>query len=166
MVARMIRVDHAGEYGALRIYQGQLMVMQDREPAETVRKMAETEKQHLETFEEMIVAHKVRPTALSPLWDLAGLALGAGTALLGPKAAMACTAAVEEVITEHYDGQAARLGETEPELRKVIEKFRADEEEHRTTALEHDAEGAPGYALMSGAIKGGSRLAIWLSERI
>ncbi len=113
-----------------------------------------------------MVARRVRPTALQPLWHVAGFALGAATAMIGERAAMACTVAVEEVIDEHYGGQAERLGPEEAELKGTIETFQADEREHRDTALEHGAERTPGYEVLRGAIKSGSRLAIWLSERI
>lgn len=167
---RMIRVDHAGEYGAVQIYKGQLAVMGSnprlRRSIDKITHMAEQEREHLDTFDRLIAERKVRPTLLSPLWRGAGYALGAGTALLGERAAMACTAAVEEVIDEHYAQQARELGDQDPELKATIEKFRADEAEHRQTALDEGAESAPGYALLSGAIKAGCRLAIRLAERI
>lgn len=166
LVARMIRVDHAGEYGAKRIYEGQLAVLGGTPVAPTLRHMAEQEARHLEAFERLVVARRVRPTALQPLWHVAGFALGAATALMGEKAAMACTIAVEEAIDEHYRGQAERLGDDEAALRDTIERFRAEELEHRDTAIAHDGERAPGYPVLSAAIKAGSRLAIWLSERI
>ncbi len=166
MVARMIRVDHAGEYGAVRIYAGQLAVLGADAGAGSIAEMAQREEEHLEAFARLMVERRVRPTLLSPLWHVAGFALGAGTALLGEKAAMACTVAVEEVIDEHYRRQAERLGEDEAELRQAIEAFRADEVAHRDTALKQGAHEAPGYAPMVSAIKAGSRLAIWLSERI
>jgi len=128
--------------------------------------MAEQEQAHLEAFDELVAARRVRPTALQPLWHVAGFALGAATALLGERAAMACTVAVEEVIDEHYADQAARLGEDEAELRDTIEAFRAEEIAHRDIGLDHGAEQAPGYEALSAAIKAGSRLAIWLSTRI
>ena len=117
-------------------------------------------------FEKLAVERRVRPTLLTPVWHVAGFALGAGTALMGEKAAMACTQAIEEVIDEHYAEQAEKLGDDEKDLRQTIEKFRAEEVEHRDTAIAHGAEDAPGHALLTGAIKSGSRLAIWLSERI
>jgi len=165
-VAAMIRVDHAGEYGAARIYEGQLAVM-PRGPARTaVAEMAEQEARHLAAFEALIGERRVRPTLLQPLWQVAGFALGAATALLGERAAMACTVAVEEVIDEHYQAQADRLAETEPALKQKILEFRDDELKHRGTALDHGAADTPGYALLSAAIKTGSRLAIWLSTRV
>ena len=165
-VARMIRVDHAGEYGAARIYAGQLAVLGDRPVGETIRRMAEQEQKHLETFDRLIVERRVRPTALTPVWHAAGFALGAASALLGERAAMACTVAVEDVIQKHYGDQADRLGDDEAELRATIEEFRADEIEHHDTGLAHEAEQAPGYRLLSEAVKAGSRLAIWLSTRV
>lgn len=163
---RMIRVNHAGEYGARRIYEGQLAVLGDHPDAAVIRKMHAQELEHLETFDSMLVERRVRPTALHPLWHVAGFALGAGTALLGPKAAMACTAAVEEVIDSHYARQAAALPDEEAPLRDTIQAFRADEAEHRDTSLAHGAEDAPAYPVLSRAIKGSTRLAIWLSERL
>ncbi len=165
-VARMIRVDHAGEFGARRIYEGQLAVLGQDAGGGSIRRMYDQELEHLDRFEKLMVARRVRPTALQPLWHVAGFALGAATALMGERAAMACTVAVEEVIDEHYGGQAARLGPEEAELKGTIEEFQADEREHRATALDHDAEKTPGYQVLRGAIKSGSRLAIWLSERI
>ena len=169
VIDRIVRVDHAGEYGATRIYAGQLAVLgRDHPAAAEIRRMAEQEERHLKTFEKLMVERRVRPTALAPLWHVVGFALGAGTALLGERAAMACTVAVEETIDAHYAGQAAVL-EGLPEeapLKAVVEEFRAEELEHRDTALAHGAEGAPGYQVLSAAIKAGSRLAVWLSERV
>ncbi len=169
MIDRIVRVDHAGEYGAKRIYAGQLAVLGPDHPAALeIRRMAEQEDRHLQAFEKLIVERRVRPTALTPLWHVVGFAMGAATAVLGAQAAMACTVAVEETIDAHYADQAAAL-EGLPEeaaLKAIVEEFRADELEHRDTALAHGAEGAPGYPVLSGAIKAGSRLAIWLSERI
>lgn len=170
-VEAMIRVDQAGEYGAARIYAGQLAVLEanpatEPETIAAIREMADQEQKHLDTFNEMVAARRVRPTALQPFWHVAGFALGAATAAMGPKAAMACTVAVEEVIDEHYAEQAARLGDGEKDLRDTIEEFRADELEHRNTALEHEAEQAPAYEALTAAVKGASRLAIWLSTRV
>ena len=128
--------------------------------------MARQEREHRKAFDRLLVERRVRPTALSPLWSAAGFALGAATALMGDKAAMACTVAVEETIEEHYAGQAAKLGDDEADLRSTVEKFRAEEIEHRDTALAAGAEQTPGYEALSAAIKAGSRLAIWLSTRI
>jgi ubiquinone biosynthesis monooxygenase Coq7 len=166
IIKRMIRVDHAGEYGAVRIYAGQQAILRDGEAANLVRGMAAKEAEHLARFDKIVGDRDVRPTALLPLWHVAGFALGAATALMGEKAAMACTAAVEEVIDEHYAEQSARLGQDEAELRATIEEFRADEAAHREEALKAGAEEAPGYEILSTAIKTGSRLAIWLSTRI
>src|SRR5665213_3009639 len=165
-IEAMIRVDHAGEYGAVRIYEGQLAVLKGRASADTIRHMAQQEQRHLKTFDALVNARKVRPTALEPVWRVAGFALGAATALLGEKAAMACTAAVEEVIDEHYAAQIAALGDHDPVLKKTVTEFRADEAAHRDTALAEGAEQAPGYKLLSGAIKAGCRIAIGLSEKI
>ena len=167
-VERMIRVDHAGEYGAVRIYEGQLAVLGKSKAAGVIRDMAEQERRHLERFEKLVRERRVRPTALSPIWHVAGYALGAASALLGERAAMACTVAVEEVIDEHYRGQAESLGD-DPDnapLRKTIEDFRADELAHRDVALAHDARTAPAHDLLTATVKLGSRLAIWLSTRI
>ena len=166
MIARMIRVDHAGEYGARRIYDGQLAVLGRSASAPVIRAMAEAEQAHLDAFDSLLVERRVRPTALSPVWHVAGYALGAASALLGERAAMACTVAVEEVIEAHYRGQAERLGDDEAALRETIEEFGADEARHRETGLAHGAEQAPGYTALAGAVKRGTRLAIWLSERI
>ncbi|MCB2102746.1 MAG: demethoxyubiquinone hydroxylase family protein [Rhodobacterales bacterium] len=166
LVDRVIRVDHAGEYGAVRIYEGQLAVLGKSAAGPVIRHMAEQERKHLSTFNGLVAQRRVRPTALLPLWHLAGFALGAGTALLGEKAAMACTVAVEEVIDEHYAGQVAALDDDEADLRDTCETFRQEEVEHRDTGLEHGAKDAPAYPVLTSAIKAGSRLAIWLSERI
>ncbi len=166
---RMIRVDQAGEFGATRIYEGQLAVMGDRGPhSAEIRHMAEQEEGHRSKFDAMLAERRVRPTALQPFWSAAGYALGAGTALLGPEAAMACTAAVEEEIDKHYSEQLERLAETnsDPELAEIIEEFREDEREHRDAALANGAEQAPAYPLLAGAIKLGCRIAIKVSERV
>lgn len=168
-IERMIRVDHAGEYGARRIYDGQLAVLGPDHPLHgEIRHMSEQEIEHLETFDKIVTERGVRPTALGPFWHGAGFALGAVTALMGEKAAMACTAAVEEVIDDHYKGQIDRLEnwDAEPELRRTIQKFREDEIEHRDTALGHGAADPPGYGLLSATIKTGCRAAIWLAKRI
>ena len=164
--ARIIRVDQAGEYGATRIYQGQMAVLRRGRAAGAIREMAEQEGRHLAQFDRLTVERRVRPTALSPLWHVAGYALGAATALLGERAAMACTVAVEEVIDGHYARQADDLAGSDPELAETIRNARADELAHRDTALAHEAAETPGYEVLSAAIKTGARLAIWLSERI
>lgn len=166
LIERIIRVDHAGEYGAARIYAGQLAVLGKEPVGETIRHMAEQEQKHLDAFDRLIVERRVRPTALGPVWHAAGFALGAASAALGERAAMACTVAVEKVIEEHYAEQAAQLGDDEAELRDMIEEFRAEEVEHKDIGLDHDAEATPGYKLFSEAIKAGSRAAIWLSTRV
>ena len=162
----MIRVDHAGEYGAARIYAGQLAVLGKSGKADLLRHMRQQEEAHLETFNGLIADRRVRPTALLPLWHLAGFALGAATAALGERAAMACTVAVEETIDAHYTGQIEQLAGQEAPLRATLEKFRAEEQEHRDIALANDAERAPGYRLLSAAIRAGCRLAIRVSERL
>jgi ubiquinone biosynthesis monooxygenase Coq7 len=164
----MIRVDHAGEYGAVRIYEGQLAVLGARGSSATkaIEHMAEQEQRHLKAFDALVNERRVRPTALEPVWRVAGFALGAATAMLGEKAAMACTAAVEEVIDQHYAQQVEKLGDSDPALKATVEDFRADEAAHRDAALAMGAEEAPGYRLLSEAIKAGCRIAIRLSEKI
>jgi ubiquinone biosynthesis monooxygenase Coq7 len=166
LIDRIIRVDHAGEYGAKRIYEGQLAMLKGKPEAAVVRRMYEQELEHLKEFERLMVARRARPSALYPLWHVAGFALGAATAWLGPKAAMACTVAVEEVIDEHYREQAEKLGADEKPLQQTIEKFRVDELHHRDAGLANGAEQAPAYPVLTAAIKAGSRLAIWLAERV
>jgi len=163
----MLRVDQAGEFGATRIYAGQLAVMGARHPeARGIARMAAQEARHRQVFDAMMTQRRVRPTALAPLWDVAGFALGAATALIGPKAAMACTAAIETEIDRHYGAQLDRLGENDPELGATIAEFRAEEVEHRDAAIAAGAEQAPAYPLLSAAIRLGCRVAIGLSERI
>jgi len=166
LIERIIRVDQAGEYGAVRIYAGQLAVLGKGPKGDMIRHMKDQEDVHLETFSKMASERRVRPTALMPLWHVAGFALGAGTALLGEKAAMACTVAVEETIDEHYQGQIKKLGDDEAELRDTCAKFREEELEHRDLGYEHGATDAPAYPLLSRAIKLGTKLAINLSEKI
>ncbi len=168
-ISRMIRVDQAGEFGATRIYEGQLAVMGDRGPhSAEIAGMAEQEEAHRARFDALMARRGVRPTMLRPFWSVAGYALGAGTALLGPEAAMACTAAVEEEIDRHYSQQLDALVETgeDPELAGMIEEIREDEREHRDAALAAGAERTPGYPLLSGLIRLGCRAAIKLSERV
>ena len=165
--ARMLRVDQAGEYGATRIYAGQLAVLGDRTGISAeIRHMAEQEEAHRRKFDALIARRGVRPTALQPFWDVAGFALGAATALIGPKAAMACTAAVETEIDRHYTQQLDELGNDDPELSGLIAEFREDERAHRDAAFAAGAEQAPAYPLLSGAIRLGCRVAIRLAERI
>ena len=170
LVERTIRVDQAGEFGAVRIYEGQLAALRwsgraNGEAGRKIAHMAKAEREHNRTFDRLLAERHVRPTVLSPLWGVAGFALGAATALLGEKAAMACTVAVEETIDEHYAQQAAALGDDEAPLRDTSGKFRAEEIEHRDTALAAGAEQAPAYDALTAAVKAGSRLAIWLSTR-
>lgn len=166
-VESMLRVDQAGEYGATRIYAGQLAVMGDRVPAaRLIAGMAAQEAAHRTRFDALLAERGVRPTLLEPLWNVAGFALGAATALIGPEAAMACTAAVETEIDRHYAAQLAELGDAEPEIAATIAEFQAEELEHRDTALAQGAESAPAYALLSGAIRLGCRAAIALSKRV
>ncbi len=165
-VERIIRVDHAGEYGAARIYAGQLAVLGRSDKAALLRHMQDQVQQHLERFSDLMVRRRVRPTAMLPVWHLAGFALGALTAALGERAAMACTVAVEETIDAHYSGQIAELNESEAELRDDLTRFREEELEHRDIALTHGATRAPGYRLLSAAIKASCRAAIAISERV
>ncbi len=165
-IQRMIRVDHAGEYGAARIYAGQLAVLGKSAKGDLLRHMRDQEAVHLDTFNGLIASRRVRPTALLPLWHLAGFALGAATAAMGERAAMACTVAVEETIDAHYSAQIDDLGASDPALTETLTAFRDDEREHRDIALANEAEQAPGYRLMSAAIRAGCRLAIRISERL
>jgi len=165
-IERIIRVDHAGEYGAARIYAGQLAVLGRGAKGDLLRHMRAQEQRHLDTFSDLIARRRVRPTALLPLWHAAGFMLGAVTARLGERAAMACTVAVEEAIDAHYAAQSADLGDDEADLRATIEEFRVEEREHRDIGLANDAERTPGYRLLHGAISVGCRVAIALSERI
>ncbi len=166
-VKEMIRVDHAGEYGARRIYEGQLAVLGPHHRlSPLIRHMAEQEERHLAYFDREITRRHVRPSLLSPFWHVAGFALGAGTALMGERALMACTAAVEEVIDEHYEDQRKSLGAHEPELSAAIAVFQAEEAEHRETAHDHGAADTPGYGLLAGAIKAGCRLAINIAKKV
>jgi ubiquinone biosynthesis monooxygenase Coq7 len=158
----MLRVNLAGEYGAKRIYEGQLAILKNSPLTPLLEHMKEQELSHLKSFESWVVQNHVRPTLLQPLWHIAGYALGAATGLLGEKAAMACTAAVEEVIDQHYENQLILLGDDNPKLSDLIATCQQEEREHRDLALEHD----PDFPILSKAIKMGSRLAIWLSERI
>ena len=163
----MVRVDQAGEYGATRIYAGQLAVMGDRIPtARTIAGMAAQEERHRTFFDAMIARRGVRPTALQPFWNVAGFALGAVTAAIGPSAAMACTAAVETEIDRHYKAQLDELGDSDPELSEAVARFREEELEHKDTAIAHGAENLIGYPVLSGLIRMGCRAAIALSKRI
>jgi ubiquinone biosynthesis monooxygenase Coq7 len=169
-LAEMIRVDHAGEFGAVQIYKGQLAVFRNQpgreRAADLIAEMEAGERAHLDTFDRLVVERGVRPTAMAPIWRLMGFTLGAATALMGEKAAHACTAAVEEAIEEHYAAQARALDGVDSELKGVVEKFRADELAHRETAIVEGARNATGYGVLSGAIKFGCKLAIRVSEKI
>ena len=163
----MVRVDQAGEFGAIRIYAGQLAVLGDRHPAaRSIHHMAQQEERHRAFFDKMIVERGVRPTVLQPLWSVAGFALGAVTAAIGPAAAMACTAAVETEIDKHYAEQLVALGDSDPELSGAIADFQAEELEHRETALAAGAETAFGYPVLSGLIRLGCKVAIATAKRI
>ncbi|WP_375421699.1 demethoxyubiquinone hydroxylase family protein [uncultured Sphingomonas sp.] len=163
----MIRVDQAGEYGATRIYAGQLAVLGDRHPAaRAIHHMAAQEERHRAFFDSMIVKRGVRPTILQPIWNVAGFALGAVTAALGPEAAMACTAAVETEIDDHYGEQLIALGDSDPELSAAIADFRAEEVEHRDHAISAGAESVVGYPVLSGLIRLGCKVAIAAAKRI
>lgn len=165
--AAMLRVNQAGEFGATRIYAGQLAVMGDRGPhAGEIAAMAKQEAGHRERFDALLVARGVRPTVLQPLWSAAGFALGAATALIGPEAAMACTAAIETEIDRHYTEQLEELGDEDPELAAMIREFRDDEREHLDTALASGAERAPAYPMLFQAIRMGCRAAIAVSKHI
>ena len=166
----IIRVDHAGERGAIKIYEGQLLALktikQDENLKNKIEEMKEHEKEHLEYFEKEIQKRKIKPTYLLPLWDIMGISLGFGTAMLGKKAAMLCTASVEEVIENHYNNQLKKLGEDELELKEKIEKFKADEINHKNIAYETGASNKGIYSIMDKVIKTGSRIAITISEKI
>ena len=166
----IIRVDHAGERGAIKIYEGQLLALktikQDNNLKNTIEEMKEQEKEHLEYFEKEIQKRKIKPTYLLPLWDLIGVTLGFGTALLGKKSAMLCTASVEEVIEDHYKDQLKKLGNDEKDLKAKIEKFRGDEIHHKNTAYESGATNKGIYSIMDKLIRTGSRIAITISEKI
>lgn len=170
MLHRMLRVDHAGEYGANRIYAGQMKVLGRSQTGPLIQEMWNQEKKHLDKFNEILADNRVRPTVLLPLWNIAGFVLGASTALLGKEGAMACTVAVEESITEHYNSQIRALMEKDPEryteLLQVIKEFRDDEMEHHDTGLEQDAETIPGYWLLKNAIQLCCKAAISVSQRI
>jgi ubiquinone biosynthesis monooxygenase Coq7 len=163
----MIRVDQAGEYGATRIYAGQMAVLRGRSAAaHEIARMAEQEVRHLDRFNQLMAERGIRPTALQPFWNVAGFALGAATALISEEAAMACTDAVETEIDRHYADQLDALGTSEPELAADIARFRDEELEHRETARAFGSESAPAYPVLTAAIRAGCRVAIGLSKRI
>ena len=165
-IERFLRVDHAGERAAQQIYKGQLAVLANHEMADEIRHMMDQEVEHLETFDSLLNERQVRPSLLDPLWGAAGFTLGVVTAALGPKAAMACTIAVEEVIGEHYQKQADILGEDERELQATVERFRDEELEHRDLAIEHDGREARHYSLLRKVIQRGCRTAIKIAEKV
>jgi ubiquinone biosynthesis monooxygenase Coq7 len=165
-IDQVIRVDHAGEYGAKRIYEGQMAVLKKSPAYETIKHMAEQEEAHLEYFSGEIGKRKVRPTIMMPLWHAGAYAMGAVTAMLGEKAAMACTVAVEEVIDEHYQEQLLQLGGDEVELKQKIAQFRDEEIQHRDIGLENKAEDAAGYPLLKLAVRGATKLAIMVSKKV
>jgi len=170
ILEEIIRVDHAGERGAIKIYEGQLLALktikQDEMLKDKIEKMKEQEKEHLAYFEKEIKKRKIKPTYLLPLWDVMSVALGFGSALLGKKATMLCTASVEEVIDEHYKNQLIKLGNDEKDLKKKIEKFKEDEVHHKNTAYELGASNKGIYSIMDKLIRTGSRIAITISEKI
>tara|TARA_B110000014_G_C19909367_1_gene470546 strand:+ start:168 stop:746 length:579 start_codon:yes stop_codon:yes gene_type:complete len=167
ILEEIIRVDHAGEYGATKIYEGQIAIFgKNTKIGKTIQHMADQEQEHIEKFQELIITERVRPTALLPLWSIAGYTLGAGTALLGEKAAMACTVAVEKVIGEHYNEQILLLENDQKKLKSTIKKFAADELEHHDIGIAHDAEKAPGYKLLTKVIELGCKTAIAVSKKI
>ena len=170
ILEEIIRVDHASERGAVKIYEGQLLALktikQDESLKDKIEKMKEQEKEHLEYFEKEIQKRKIKPTYLLPLWDIMGVTLGFGTALLGKKAAMLCTASVEEVIEDHYQNQLKKLGNDEMELKAKIEKFMGDEVDHKNMAYEAGATNKGMYSIMDQVIRVGSRIAISISEKI
>ena len=170
VLEEIIRVDHAGERGAIKIYEGQLLALktikQDESLKNKIEEMKEHEKEHLEYFENEIQKRKIKPTSLIPLWDIMGVTLGFGTALLGKKAAMLCTASVEEVIEDHYKNQLKKIGNDEMALKAKIEKFMGDETNHKNIAYDSGATNKGVYSLMDKIIRTGSRIAITLSEKI
>lgn len=169
-LAEVLRVDHAGEYGAVEIYRAQRAVFRGRKGHEGITEdltgMKRHEEVHLARFQELLTEHRVRPTVLLPVWRMAAHALGAGTALMGEKAAHACTEAVETVIGEHYNAQIEELRERDPELAAELTKFRDEELAHKDHAIEHGAHEAPAYRLLSAVIQTGCRLAIKVAERV
>ena len=162
----ILRVDHAGETAASKIYDGQLAILKDTPVGPTIQHMKDQEEEHLDTFNRLLVENDTRPTALLPLWNVMGYGLGVASALMGEKAAMACTIAVEEVIGEHYAKQAETLDKKDDKLKSTLEKFRDDELDHLETGVQHDGENAPGYKIMKTIVQFGCRTAIKISEKI
>ena len=167
ILEEVIRVDHAGEFGATRIYDGQIAIFGKKSKiGKTIKHMADQEQEHIETFEKLILNHRVRPTALLPVWNVAGYFLGVATAMMGEKAAMACTVAVEKVIGEHYHKQISLLKEDHKKLKATIKKFAQDELEHHDIGIAHDAEKTPGYTILTKFIEMGCKTAIAVSKKI
>jgi len=176
LIAKILRVDHAGEFGADRIYAGQMFVLGKTDVGDLIQEMWDQEKEHKAKFEEILPKYRVRPTALLPIWNIAGYALGFGTALMGKEAAMACTVAVEDAIGSHYSDQLRQLledasrypddPEKHRELLDVIKKFRDDEMDHHDTGLAHDAQKFPGYNILFNVIQAGCKVAIVASEKV
>jgi len=170
ILEEIIRVDHAGERGAIKIYEGQLLALktikQDENLKNKIEEMKEHEKEHLKYFEQEIQKRKIKPTYFLPLWDIMGVALGFGTALLGKKTAMLCTASVEEVIENHYQNQIQKLGDDEKDLKEKIKKFKSDEVNHKNIAYENGATNKGVYSIIDKVIRTGSRIAITISEKI
>ena len=167
ILEEIIRVDHAGEFGATRIYDGQIAIFGKKSKiGKTIKHMADQEQEHIETFEKLILNHRVRPTALLPVWNVAGYFLGVATAMMGEKAAMACTVAVEKVIGEHYHKQLSLLKEDHKKLKATIKKFAQDELEHHDIGIAHDAEKTPGYSILTKFIEIGCKAAIAVSKKI
>ncbi|MFN7038518.1 MAG: demethoxyubiquinone hydroxylase family protein [Alphaproteobacteria bacterium] len=164
IIEEIIRVNHAGEYGAKRIYEGQLAVLKDTPSYQTISHMKDQEEKHLKYFEEQLKEKRIRPSILFPLWHVGGYILGVTTSLLGEKAAMACTEAVEEVISEHYEKQIEIL-DSDPKLREKIQEFRNEEIEHQNTAIHNSSYDAPIYSILTNTIKFGCKTAIWLAKR-
>ena len=162
----ILRVDHAGETAAAKIYDGQLAVLKNNPVGPTIQHMKDQEQEHLDTFNKLLYENDTRPTALLPLWNVMGFGLGVASAVMGEKAAMACTIAVEEVIGEHYAKQAESLNDDHKELKSILMKFRDDELDHLETGLKHDGENALGYEIMKAIVQLGCRTAIKISEKI
>jgi len=170
ILEEIIRVDHAGERGAIKIYEGQLLALrtikEDKDLEKKIEEMKNHEKEHLEFFENEIYKRKIKPTYMLPVWDILGVALGFGSTLLGKKAAMLCTASVEEVIEDHYENQLHKLGSDEEDLKNKIKKFKSDETNHKNIAYDEGATNKGLYSLMYKLIKTSSKIAINISEKI
>jgi len=167
ILEEIIRVDHAGEFGATRIYDGQIAIFGKKSKiGKTIKHMADQEQEHIDTFEKLILNHRVRPTALLPVWNVAGYFLGVATAMMGEKAAMACTVAVEKVIGDHYNKQLSLLKGDHKKLKATIKKFAQDELEHHDIGIAHDAEKTPGYSILTKFIEMGCKTAIAVSKKI